>query len=106
MTMESYKLNAEMNMVMNERFNVSGAMLVKLTDARAEEKTFEDRAQGFATSDRPGALRPALPGRAHPDGCAGHGLRLRLRWTGAADGTIQVGTVVHSPRTWPGSMRL
>jgi ATP-binding cassette, subfamily B, bacterial len=30
MTRESYDLNAEMNMVMNERFNVSGAMLVKL----------------------------------------------------------------------------
>jgi ATP-binding cassette subfamily B protein len=30
MTRESYNLNAEMNMVMNERFNVSGAMLVKL----------------------------------------------------------------------------
>jgi len=30
LTHESYNLNAEMNMVMNERFNVSGAMLVKL----------------------------------------------------------------------------
>ena len=30
MTKEGYDLNAEMNMVMNERFNVSGAMLVKL----------------------------------------------------------------------------
>jgi ATP-binding cassette subfamily B protein len=30
LTKESYDLNAEMNMVMNERFNVSGAMLVKL----------------------------------------------------------------------------
>jgi ATP-binding cassette, subfamily B, bacterial len=30
LTMEGYKLNAEMNMVMQERFNVGGAMLVKL----------------------------------------------------------------------------
>jgi ATP-binding cassette subfamily B protein len=30
LTMEGYKLNTEMNMVMQERFNVGGAMLVKL----------------------------------------------------------------------------
>jgi ATP-binding cassette subfamily B protein len=30
LTMEGYNLNAEMNMVMQERFNVGGAMLVKL----------------------------------------------------------------------------
>jgi ATP-binding cassette, subfamily B, bacterial len=30
MTKENYDLNAQMNMVMNERFNVAGAMLVKL----------------------------------------------------------------------------
>ncbi|MDA8359497.1 MAG: ABC transporter ATP-binding protein [Actinomycetota bacterium] len=30
LTLEGYNLNSEMNMVMNERFNVSGAMLVKL----------------------------------------------------------------------------
>ncbi|MGH9089107.1 MAG: ABC transporter ATP-binding protein, partial [Acidimicrobiales bacterium] len=37
LTKESYDLNAEMNMVMNERFNVSGAMLVKLFGRPAEE---------------------------------------------------------------------
>jgi ATP-binding cassette subfamily B protein len=45
MTRESYDLNAQMNMVMNERFNVSGALLVKLygrTDAEATH--FEQRA--------------------------------------------------------------
>ncbi len=45
MTKESYDLNAEMNMVMNERFNVSGAMLVKLFGRPGDEAThFEQRA--------------------------------------------------------------
>ena len=45
MTKESYDLNAEMNMVMNERFNVSGAMLVKLFGRPEEEaRHFERRA--------------------------------------------------------------
>ena len=45
MTRESYNLNAEMNMVMNERFNVSGAMLVKLFGRpREEAANFEHRA--------------------------------------------------------------
>jgi ATP-binding cassette subfamily B protein len=45
MTRESYNLNAEMNMVMNERFNVSGAMLVKLFGRpEAEAEMFERRA--------------------------------------------------------------
>src|SRR5271165_4070949 len=45
MTRESYNLNAEMNMVMNERFNVSGAMLVKLYgDPEAEAVSFDQKA--------------------------------------------------------------
>ena len=45
MTRESYDLNAQMNMVMNERFNVSGAMLVKLFGrAEPEAENFEDKA--------------------------------------------------------------
>ncbi len=45
MTHEGYNLNAEMNMVMNERFNVSGAMLVKLFGRREEEaESFEKKA--------------------------------------------------------------
>jgi ATP-binding cassette subfamily B protein len=39
------ELNAEMNMVMNERFNVSGALLVKLFGRPQDERTFfESRA--------------------------------------------------------------
>ena len=45
MTHEGYNLNAEMNMVMNERFNVSGAMLVKLFGRPEEEaEQFEKKA--------------------------------------------------------------
>jgi ATP-binding cassette, subfamily B, bacterial len=45
MTKESYDLNAVMNNVMSERFNVSGAMLVKLFGRpEAEADYFEDKA--------------------------------------------------------------
>ncbi|MGB9378291.1 MAG: ABC transporter ATP-binding protein [Mycobacteriales bacterium] len=44
-TRESYALNAKMNTTMTERFNVSGALLVKLFGRPAEEaRTFRDRA--------------------------------------------------------------
>jgi ATP-binding cassette subfamily B protein len=42
---ESYALNAQMNTTMTERFNVSGAMLVKLFgDPKSESRVFADRA--------------------------------------------------------------
>ncbi len=45
MTREAYDLNAEMNMVMNERFNVSGAMLVKLYGRpQVEAEHFDEKA--------------------------------------------------------------
>ncbi|MGD0594413.1 MAG: ABC transporter ATP-binding protein [Acidimicrobiales bacterium] len=45
LTRESYSLNAEMNMTMTERFNVSGALLVKLFgDPNAETRVFDRRA--------------------------------------------------------------
>jgi len=44
-TRESYGLNAAMNVTMTERFNVSGALLVKLFGRPAEEdRAFRDRA--------------------------------------------------------------
>ncbi|MGA8726538.1 MAG: ABC transporter ATP-binding protein [Acidimicrobiales bacterium] len=44
-TRESYSLNAEMNTTMTERFNVSGALLVKLFGRPGEElRSFEKRA--------------------------------------------------------------
>jgi ATP-binding cassette subfamily B protein len=45
LTMEGYNLNSEMNMVMQERFNVGGAMLVKLLGRpEAEAESFEEKA--------------------------------------------------------------
>ncbi|HEY2215007.1 MAG TPA: ABC transporter ATP-binding protein [Acidimicrobiales bacterium] len=45
LTMEGYKLNTEMNMVMQERFNVGGAMLVKLLGRpEAEAQDFDTKA--------------------------------------------------------------
>jgi ATP-binding cassette subfamily B protein len=45
LTKESYDLNAQMNMVMQERFNVSGAMLVKLFGRPdAEARNFDEKA--------------------------------------------------------------
>jgi ATP-binding cassette, subfamily B, bacterial len=45
LTRESYALNAQMNTTMTERFNVSGALLVKLFgDPKAESRLFEQRA--------------------------------------------------------------
>ena len=44
-TRDSYNLNAEMNTTMSERFNVAGALLVKLYGRPdAEERVFADRA--------------------------------------------------------------
>src|SRR6202451_2653859 len=59
MTREADGLNAEMNMVMNERFNVSGAMLVKLYGRpEAEAEFFDDRAarvRDIGINQRPSA---------------------------------------------------
>ena len=53
-------LNAEMNAMMNETLNVSGALLVKIFGrARDEEQRFSDRAQGV----RDMGIRQALIGR-------------------------------------------
>ena len=45
LTHEGYNLNSEMNMVMQERFNVGGAMLVKLLGRpKMEAESFDDKA--------------------------------------------------------------
>jgi ATP-binding cassette subfamily B protein len=95
-TRESYALNAEMNTLMTERFNVAGALLVKLFGrADDEERAFADRAGRvrdigvvsamysrvfFVAFVLVGALATALV----------YGLGGRM----AADGSLQVGTVV------------
>jgi ATP-binding cassette subfamily B protein len=49
LTKESFNLNAEMSSLMTERFNVSGALLVKLYgDESYESKGFKDRASKVA----------------------------------------------------------
>ncbi len=96
LTKEGYDLNAQMNMVMQERFNVGGAMLVKLYGRREPEAvSFEDKAARvrdigvaqatysrffFVTLTLVGALATALV----------------YGWGGVAvlHGTLQLGTVV------------
>ena len=84
LTKEGYDLNSEMNMVMQERFQVGGAMLVKLMGRPdAEAATFEaEGGPGARHRHRPGHLRPHLLRRAHPDRVPGHGHRLRGRRRG------------------------
>jgi ATP-binding cassette subfamily B protein len=58
---EGMKLNAEMNTVMTERFNVSGALLVKLFGRMPDEhKLFHDKAERVAEI----GVRTAMHGRA------------------------------------------
>ena len=86
-TRESYNLNAQMNTTMSERFNVSGALLVKLFGHPAEE------VRGFASQGAPGPRHrhPAGDVRAHlhdlaaAHRLAGHraGVRARRRAGGA-----------------------
>ena len=67
-TRESYGLNAQMNNTMNERFNVSGALLVKLF-GRPEEERDDLRAEGGPGArhrGHPGHVRPLLHRRPHP----------------------------------------
>ena len=81
LTKEGYNLNSEMNMIMQERFQVGGAMLVKLMGRPESEADSFDTKAGRVPRHRhlPGHLLARLPRLAHPDGGAGHGARLRLR---------------------------
>ena len=63
-TRESYELNASMNATMTERFNVAGALLVKLFGRpSAEAESFRGRASVSATSAccRPCTAAPSSP---------------------------------------------
>ena len=79
LTKEGYDLNSEMNMVMQERFQVGGAMLVKLMGhPEAEATSFEAKAGTRPRHrHRPGHVRPGLLRRAVDHGRSGHGHRLR-----------------------------
>jgi len=96
MTRDSMSINAEMNMVMSERFNVSGAMLSKLYGRPEEENAlFEDRAAkvrdiGIATATYMRIFFIALTLTAALATAFAYG----FGGIAAIHGTIQVGTVV------------
>ncbi len=96
LTREGYNLNAEMNMVMNERFNVSGAMLVKLFGRpEAEAEHFDDKAArvrdiGINQALYARLFMVALVTTASLATAFAYG----FGGVKAADGTLAVGTVV------------
>jgi ATP-binding cassette, subfamily B, bacterial len=95
-TRESYALNAQMNTTMSERFNVAGALLVKLYGRHAEEDTaFRDKAGrvrdiGVTSAMYARVFFVALTLVAALATAIVYGVGGRL----AAEGALQVGTVV------------
>jgi len=96
LTRESYALNAQMNTTMTERFNVAGALLVKLFgDPRAESRLFDQR----ATRVRDIGITQALYTRVFMISLlltASLATAMVYGWGGvlAVRGTLQLGTVV------------
>jgi ATP-binding cassette subfamily B protein len=95
-TRESYGLNAELTTMMTERFNVAGALLVKLFGNRSNERQGFD---GRAARVRDIGIRQAMYGRvlfATMTLTAALATALVYGWGGvlAARGTLQVGTIV------------
>ena len=96
LTRESYALNAEMNTTMTERFNVSGALLVKLFGRpEREEQSFRDKAGRV----RDIGITSAMYGRIFfvsltTVAALATALVYGVGGTLAARGTLQVGTVV------------
>ncbi|HTW98761.1 MAG TPA: ABC transporter ATP-binding protein, partial [Acidimicrobiales bacterium] len=95
-TRESYGLNAELTTMMTERFNVAGALLVKLFGNRQKER------QGFdsrAARVRDIGIKQAMYGRvlfAAMTLTAALATAVVYGWGGvlAADGALKVGTIV------------
>ena len=117
MTRKGYNLNAEMNVVMSERFNVSGAMLVKLYgDPEGEAQHFESQAGkvrdiGIAQATYSRVFFICLTLTASLATAFAYG----FGGVSAIHGTIQVGTVValtaylgrlYSPLTQLSSLQL
>ncbi len=96
LTRESYALNAQMNTTMTERFNVSGALLVKLFgDPKEESRVFADRAGRV----RDIGVTQAMYTRVFMASLlltASLATALVYGWGGVltAHGTLQIGTVV------------
>jgi ATP-binding cassette subfamily B protein len=95
-TREGYSLNAQMNTMMSERFNVSGALLVKLFGQAGLE---EDRFSARAGRVRDIGVTSAMYGRVFMTSLlltASLATALVYGWGGvqAARGTLEVGTLV------------
>lgn len=96
LTREGYNLNSEMNMVMQERFGVGGAMLVKLLGRpEAEAQSFDDKAGrvrdiGIQTATYSRIFFVALSLTA----ALATALVYGFGGVAAVHGTLQVGTVV------------
>ena len=99
LTRESYGLNAEMNNSMTERFNVSGALLVKLFGRpEQEEQAFRDKAGRV----RDIGITSAMYGRVFfvaltTVAALATALVYGVGGTLAASGNLKVGTVVALP---------
>ena len=96
LTRESYGLNAEMNNSMTERFNVSGALLVKLFGRPEQE---EQAFRGKAGRVRDIGITSAMYGRVFfvaltTVAALATALVYGVGGTFAASGTLKVGTVV------------
>jgi ATP-binding cassette, subfamily B, bacterial len=96
LTKEGYDLNSQMNMVMQERFQVGGAMLVKLNGRpEAEAQAFEDKAGrvrdiGIAQATYSRIFFVSLTLTASLATAIVYG----VGGVAAVDGVLQVGTVV------------
>jgi ATP-binding cassette, subfamily B, bacterial len=95
-TREQMDLNASMNATMTERFNVSGALLVKLFGRAADEqRSFSERADGVRRS----GIRAALYGRTFfiALGLVGAVGTAAVYWIGGLQvlsGNLSIGTLV------------
>ena len=104
-TRESYGLNAQMNNTMNERFNVSGALLVKLFGRPDEERdAFEQKAGRV----RDIGVTQAMYARffiAALTLTAALATAVVYGWGGVqvVNGALQLGRWWRWPPTWPGS---
>ncbi len=97
LTKEGYNLNSEMNMVMQERFNVGGAMLVKLLGRpEAEAAVLRGRRPaGCATSASPSPPMPvSSSSRSRSTASFATALVYGFGGVAAVHGALQVGTVV------------
>jgi ATP-binding cassette, subfamily B, bacterial len=95
-TRESFQLNAEMNTTMTERFNVAGALLVKLFGRPAAEA---DDFRGKAGRVRDIGVRSAMYGRVFMTalGLVGALGTAAIYWVGArlvVEGALSLGTMV------------